>query len=103
MSWDPFAERPRLETARWGERTLRKGDKVRLRPRGGADVFDLVLAGRMATIEGIEQDLDDRIYLAVVVDDDPGKELGLLRQPGHRFFYSPLEVEPVDDPNEGSR
>lgn len=30
--------------------------------------------------------------------DDPGKDLGLLRQPGHRFFFSPDEVEPL--PNE---
>jgi hypothetical protein len=32
--------------------------------------------------------------LAVIVDDDPGKDFGALRQPGHRFFFSPEEVEP---------
>jgi hypothetical protein len=31
---------------------------------------------------------------AVVLDDDPGRDLGLLRLPGHRFFFSPEEVEP---------
>jgi hypothetical protein len=30
-----------------------------------------------------------------VVDDDPGRDLGMLRQPGHRFFFSPSEVEPI--------
>ena len=35
-------------------------------------------------------------HLAVVLDDDPGRDLGLLRQPGHRFFFSPAEVEPGD-------
>ncbi len=51
--------------------------------------------GRRATIESIEQDFEDRVYLAVTVDDDPGRDLGLLRQPGHRFFFSPEEVEPL--------
>jgi hypothetical protein len=31
-----------------------------------------------------------------VVDDDPDRDLGALRQPGHRFVCSPLEVEPLD-------
>jgi hypothetical protein len=30
----------------------------------------------------------------VVLDDDPGRDLGLLRQPGHRFFFRLEEVEP---------
>jgi hypothetical protein len=99
MGWNPgLDDRPKPESARWGEIVLHVGDHVRLRPRAGADVLDLALAGRIATIESIEQDYEDRIYLAVIVDDDPGRDLGMLRQPGHRFFFSPLEVEPLDDP-----
>jgi hypothetical protein len=30
-----------------------------------------------------------------VIDDDPGRDMGLLRQSGHRFFYSADEVEPI--------
>ena len=74
---------------------LKPGDQVRLRPRGGGDIMDLALAGKTATIESIEQDYENNVHLAVVVDDDPGKDLGLLRQPGHRFFFSPAEVEPL--------
>jgi hypothetical protein len=74
---------------------LRRGDRVRLRPRQGGDVFDLALAGKAATIESLEQDYEGKIHLAVVIDDDPGKDMGLLRQPGHRFFFDPQEVEPV--------
>jgi hydrogenase maturation protease len=81
---------------------LRPGRLVRLLPRPGGDVFDLALAGRTAVIEGIEQDTDDQITLAVVVEDDPGRDLGLARQPGHRFFFSPSEVEPLGD-EEGAR
>jgi hypothetical protein len=72
---------------------LKAGDRVRLRPRAGGDIFDLALAGRTATIESIEQDYENKIHLAVIVDDDPGKDLGALRQPGHRFFFSADEVE----------
>jgi|SRR5215470_19810876 len=74
---------------------LKKGDRVRLAPRPGGDVFDLALAGRTAVVEAIEQDYEGKTHLAVVVDDDPGKDLGLLRQPGHRFFFSVAEVEPL--------
>jgi hypothetical protein len=31
----------------------------------------------------------------VVLNDDPGRDMGLLRQPGHRFFFAPEEIEPV--------
>jgi hypothetical protein len=74
---------------------LRVGDRVRLCPRGRGDIFDLALAGKTATIEAIEQDYESNAHLAVVLDDDPGKDLGRLRQPGHRFFFSPEEVEPL--------
>ena len=45
----------------------------------------------------IEQDAESRIHLALVLDDDPGKDLGFMRQPGHRFFYTLDEVEPVSE------
>jgi hypothetical protein len=44
-------------------------------------------------IEAIERDFDDRIHVAVVLEDDPGRELGMARLPGHRFFFSPEEIE----------
>ena len=94
-SWDFEADRRRLECLHIGPAEVRPGDRVRLRPRGRADVLDLALAGMTATVEAIEQDYDGRAYLVVIVDDDPGKDLGLLCQPGHRFFFSPEEVEPL--------
>jgi hypothetical protein len=53
------------------------------------------LEGKTAIIEAIEQDAENRIHLALVLDDDPGKDLGFMRQPGHRFFYALDEVEPL--------
>jgi hypothetical protein len=92
-SWGPEADRRRLECIHVGPAELRAGDRVRLRPRGRADIMDLVLAGMTATVESIEEDLEGQVYLAVTIDEDPGKDLGTLRQPGHRFFFGPDEVE----------
>jgi hypothetical protein len=74
---------------------LKPGDRVRLWPEKSADIMDMALKGKVAVIEAIESDFDDRVHLAVVLEDDPGRDLGMLRQPGHRFFFSPDEVEPV--------
>jgi hypothetical protein len=80
----------------WSEQPdLRPGDRVRLRPSKRGDILDVVLNGRIAIIESIERDFEDRVHLAVVVEDDPGKDLGFDRQPGHRFFFSEDEVERV--------
>lgn len=75
---------------------VRRGSRVRLKPREGADALDLTLAGRVGVVAGIEQDYDDRVHLAVTLADDPGRDLGDARMPGHRFFFAPDEVEPLD-------
>ena len=76
---------------------VKAGMRVRLRPKAGGDIFDLALAGQVALVESIEQDYEGVNHLAVVLEDDPGRDLGMLRQPGHRFFFSPEEVEPLDE------
>jgi hydrogenase maturation protease len=95
LEWRLLEEKTSLEHVRIFDMDLRPGDRVRLRPQRGGDILDIALAGQTATIEAIEQDYEDRIHLAVILDDDPGRDLGLLRQPGHRFFFSPEEVEPL--------
>lgn len=74
---------------------VRVGDRVRLRPRQGGDVLDIALAGQMAHVESIEQDYESKNHVCVVLEEDPGRDLGLLRQPGHRFFFDSEEVEPL--------
>lgn len=93
--WDFMADKPRPESVRVFGVELKKGDRVRLWPQRTADIFDMALAGQVASIESIEQDFDDRIQLAVILDDDPGRDMGALKQPGHRFFFTPDEVEPL--------
>ena len=38
-------------------------------------------------------------HVAVVIQDDPGRDFGMMRQPGHRFFFSTTEVEPLAESN----
>jgi hydrogenase maturation protease len=77
--------------------TLRPGSRVRLHPRTGGDVLDLALAGQVAVVEGVDQDHDGDLHLAVTLEIDPGRDLGESRIPGHRFFFTPAEVEPLPD------
>ena len=89
-------ERPTLENLLVEGVELRKGSRVLLRPRSGGDIMDLALAGKVAFVEGIEQDFEDRIYVVVTLEDDPGRDLGGDRVLGHRFYFSPKEVVPLD-------
>ncbi len=72
---------------------LKKGDRVRLHPRKRADIFDTLLDGKIAIIEAVEEDFEGNLHFAVVIEDDPGKDFGEMRQIGHRFFFSREEVE----------
>jgi hypothetical protein len=74
---------------------FREGDRVRLRPKKKADIFDIALDGKIAIIESVERDFEDNIHLAVTVEDDPGRDLGAAKQIGHRFFFGVEEVELV--------
>ncbi|HEX7335345.1 MAG TPA: hypothetical protein VF290_27885 [Pyrinomonadaceae bacterium] len=93
--WQLLEDKTILNVVRVGDVEFKQGDRVRLKPRARGDVFDLALAGKTAVIEAIEEDYEGRAHLAVVLDDDPGRDLGILRQPGHRFFFSVDEVEPL--------
>jgi len=98
--WNLLEAKSPLETLRIGEADVKVGDRVRLRPGKRADIFDMALAGKTAVIESIEQDYEGKFHICVVADDDPGRDIGMMRQPGHRFFFFPEEVEPLgpDEP-----
>jgi hypothetical protein len=93
--FDPFAEHVPVVSVRVFGMELRTGDRVRLWPQKKADIFDMEMEGKVAIIEAIEQDFEDNIQFAVVLEDDPGRDMGMLRQTAHRFFFSPEEVEPL--------
>ena len=74
---------------------VKVGDRVRLRPKEGGDILDIALRGQIAIIESIEEDYEGAQHICVVIEDDPGRDLGMMRQPGHRFFFTPAEIEPL--------
>jgi len=95
--WQLLEEKIPLDHLEVAGVDVRPGSRVRLRPRPGGDVMDLALTGQIATIECIEQDYEGKRHICVVLDNDPGKDMGMLRQPGHRFFFDADEVEPLSD------
>ena len=95
--WQLLEEKTPLEHLEISGIEVRSGSRVRLRPRKGGDVMDIALAGQIATIECIEQDYEGKCHVCVVLDNDPGRDMGLLRQPGHRFFFDAEEVEPLSE------
>lgn len=101
---DPFwVEMGRAPTSQVVHRgvVLRRGSRVRLHPSPGGDVMDIALAGRTAVVEGIDEDDQGGIQFTVVIEGDPGLDLGMARMPGHRFFFRPEEIEPLDDEVDG--
>jgi hypothetical protein len=44
-------------------------------------------------VEAIERDLEDRVHLALTLEDDPARGLDLGPLPGHRFYFGPEEIE----------
>ncbi|HEY6751173.1 MAG TPA: hypothetical protein VI027_07605 [Rubrobacteraceae bacterium] len=97
---DPFEveglERPAPISVTVDGVEIRSGSRVRLWPRAGRDIFDIALSGKAAIVDKIEQDFEDRILLSVSVEDDPGREMVDMPVLGHRFFFSPEEVEPLE-------
>jgi ABC-type Fe3+ transport system substrate-binding protein len=100
MDWSPEQENTRVEAVTVFGVPVRAGDRVRLWPQRSADIMDMALKGKVAVVEAIECDYDDHVHLAVVLEEDPGRDFGMLRQPGHRFFFSPEEIEPVTNSGE---
>jgi hypothetical protein len=93
--WQLLEDKPALERVTVAGVDFKVGDQVRLQPRNGGDIMDVALAGKIGIIESIEQDYEGEVQVAIVLDDDPGKDLGLLRQPGHRFFFKAEEINIV--------
>jgi hypothetical protein len=93
--WSAVDNKPRLAAVQISGAELTIGDRVRLDPKGRADIMDLVLKDKVAVIEAIECDFEDRVHLAVTIADDPGRALGFGHMPGHRFFFEPDELQPL--------
>jgi hypothetical protein len=68
-----FEERPELQSVVVEGVELEKGSRVLLLPRPGGDIMDVALADKVAFVEGIEQDYEDRIYAGGRSRQGPGR------------------------------
>jgi hypothetical protein len=98
-SWEAFLNPPNQPSPEEasvtvGSAMVRRGSRVRLAPRPGADAMDMFLGGRVATVVAVHRDLEDKSYLAVTLDDDPAADLH--RELGRFFYFSPAEVVPLE-------
>ena len=94
---DPFAtiDVPALDCVFVDGTKVAKGSAVRLHPKRRADVWDTFLEGKSATVRAIHQDVEDVLYVAVTVDDDPASDMHEWY--GRSLFFSPDEIEPLGD------
>ncbi|GIH23241.1 hypothetical protein Aph01nite_15510 [Acrocarpospora phusangensis] len=95
--WNPEADAavaPENNSVMVGGELVRRGSRVRLRPRlRGTDPQDMFLDGKAARVEAVLLDVDGSHHLAVVIEDDPGAD---LHQWYGRFrYFSPEEAEPL--------
>ena len=100
--WNLLEDKSCLDHVEIGGVIVKPGDRVRLHPKSGGDILDIALRGQIATVEDIEEDYEGAQHICVVLDEDPGRDLGMMRQPGHRFFFTPGEVEPVEQRREST-
>ena len=92
---DPFVtlDVPGMDCVFVDDVKITKGSTVRLHPKRRADAWDLFLDGKLATVRAIHQDVENQMYVAVTVDDDPASDLHDWY--GRAFFFYPEEVEPA--------
>ncbi len=92
---DPFGalDVPGIDCVFVAGTKVAKGSAVRLHPKRRADAWDMFLAGKVATVQAVHQDLEDVMYVAVTVDDDPASDLHEWY--GRSFFFYPDEIEPL--------
>jgi hypothetical protein len=90
----PGSQAPDEASVDIGERSIAKGSRVVLRPNRRADAMDMFLRDQSATVAGVYRDVDDRVYVAVTIDADPGASLH--ESFGRFFYFDPAEVEPLE-------
>src|SRR5207244_9645819 len=86
--WDPANDpsvNPDTDTVTIGGIPVAKGAKVRLRPGARrSDAQDMFLAGKVADVQAVFHDLEDKMFLAVTLEEDPNADLQIEHG---RFFY----------------
>ena len=95
--WDPQADtsvNPDTDAVVIAGVPVAKGAKVRLRPGARrSDVQDMFLVDRIADVQAVFYDLENKAFLAVTLEDDPNADIQVTH--GRFLYFSPDEVEPL--------
>jgi hypothetical protein len=101
--WDPDADAavsPDTDTVTIGGQQIGRGSRVLLRPGARrADAQDMFLIGRIAEVQAVLHDVEDKPYLAVSLADQPDEDLRIAH--GRFLYFSTDEVEPCQTGAEG--
>lgn len=95
--WDPLADtavRPETDAVLVNGVRIARGSRVRLHPARRADAQDLFIAGKIARVTSVHEDVDGNQHVGVVVDDDPAADLHDWY--GRYLYFAPDEVEPLE-------
>ena len=96
--WDPGADSsvsPESDHVVISGVPVARGSKVIMRPGSRrADVQDLFLAGREATVEAVLFDVDGQVHVAVSPDGDPLADVQRIH--GRFLYFAPDEIEPAE-------
>jgi hypothetical protein len=90
--FNPAGEVPETASVAVGERRVSKGTRVRLAPNRRSDSMDQFLAGRTARVEAVHRDVEDRVYVAVSVEDNAAADLNELYRRFYYFYPDEIEV-----------
>jgi hypothetical protein len=85
----PLQEEPTPDVTVDTGNAIRIGDRVKISPQDSPEILTPFLEGKTAIVTGIEEDLDNQVYLAITVRQDSGGKINS----SHRFFFRPDEVE----------
>jgi hypothetical protein len=84
---------PDTDSVTIGGQQIARGSMVRLQPGARrADAQDMFLVGRIAEVQAVLYDVEDRPYLAVSLAGQPDEDLRIAH--GRFLYFAIDEVEP---------
>jgi hypothetical protein len=73
---------------------LRAGDRVKIQPKHDEVFSDVSLTGKVGVIEAFEQDAENRVHVALVLEGGAAEAGAPPHYSGERFLFTLDEIEP---------
>jgi hypothetical protein len=74
---------------------LRAGDRVKIQPKHSEVLSEDALTGKIGVIQAFEQDAENRVHVALVLEGEPAETGSPSLHSGERFLFTLDEIEPV--------